>query len=118
MCLAILDKEGSSRSALLHMWHRIFGDRKHLQNVASEGALYLVEVDLGDIWTHDLLGGVIDKDVNLAKLVDMLLDRLTAGLVVHKIAWNKQALLALGLHHLLRLLGVFLLLRQEDDADI
>jgi len=97
---------------------RIFGHGKHLQDVALERALDIVEVNLGKVLAHDLLGGVVDEHVDNPKSLDMLVDGLLALLVVHQVAGDQQALAALLLDHLLGVLGVGLLLGEVDDADV
>lgn len=44
----------------------IFGQGKHLKDIASEGTLNHVEIDLGEILAHGLLASIIDQNVNLA----------------------------------------------------
>lgn len=96
----------------------IFGNGKHLQNVAAKGALDLIQVDILQVTAHDLLGCVVDEDVYLAVLVDVFLDRLLARLIVHEVAGDEHALAALLLNHLLGALGVFLLFWEVHDAHI
>jgi hypothetical protein len=56
--------------------------------------------------------------VDLAELLDVLLYSLAAGLVVHQVSGNQQALTSLLLDHLLGVLGIGLLLGKIDDGHI
>lgn len=96
----------------------VFGHSKHLQDVASECAFHIVEVDFGKVVAHDLFRCVVDEDVDLAKFLDVLFDRLLAGLVVHEITGDQEALTALLLNEFLGPFGVLLLLWEIDDTDI
>lgn len=106
-----LGVEEHLRSAFFHVRQGILGQRKHLQDVAAERALHVVQVNLGKVLAHDLLGGIVDQHVEAAVSIDMLLHRLTAGLVVHEIAGDEKALPALAFFdELLGFLCIFLLL--------
>lgn len=96
----------------------VFGHGKHLQDVAAERALDVVEVDFGKVLAHDLFGRVVDEDVDDAEGRDMLLHGLFARVVVHQIPGDQQALGAFLLHHLLRVFGIYLLLGEVDNADV
>lgn len=100
------------------MMERVFGHGEHLQNVAAEGTLDHVEINILKVLAHYLLGGIVDENVDLAKGVDMLLDGFAAGLVVHEVAGDEQAFPSLLLHHLLGLFGVLLFFREVDDAHV
>jgi hypothetical protein len=110
--------KGDVRPALAHVRQGELGHGKHLQDVAAERALDIVEVDLGEVLAHHLLGRVVNQDVDGAERVDMLLDGLLALGVVHQVAGDQQALVALLLDHFLGVLGVRLLLGEVDDADV
>jgi hypothetical protein len=89
------------------MRHGVFCHGKHLQNVAAETALNGVEVNLCKILTHLLFGSIVDQNVKTAEserdnqlanyqlscwvneLVNVLLNRLFARLIVHQITWNQ-----------------------------
>lgn len=52
------------RATLLHVRDGVFGDGEHLEDVAAEHALHLLEIDVGELFALDLLGGVVDKAVD------------------------------------------------------
>jgi len=97
---------------------REFGDGKHLEDIAAECALDIAKVNIGKVLTHDLLRGVVDKDVDGAKSVDVLPDRLLTELVVHQIAGDEQTLPAFLFNHGLSFVRVLLFLWQVHDGDI
>lgn len=45
------------------MWKGKFRDSEHLNDVALEGAGNIVEIYLREILAHELLGGVVDENV-------------------------------------------------------
>lgn len=52
------------RATLFHVRDRVFGDGEHLEDVAAEDALDLLEIDFGEFCALDLLGGVVDEAVD------------------------------------------------------
>jgi hypothetical protein len=52
-----------ARGSLFHMRKRVFCYGEHLQDIATEGAFHVLQVDLREILTHDLLGCVVHQDV-------------------------------------------------------
>lgn len=114
----IVGKGGDSRATFLHMRHSILCNSKHLQDIAPKGALHQVEVNLANVVAHDLFRGVVDKDVEGAELLHVLLDGLAARFVVHEVAWDEEALLALFLDHCLGFLGILFFFGEVDDGDV
>lgn len=102
------------RSTSLHVRQCVFRNGKHLYNVAFERALDVIQVDLGKIFTYNLLGSIVDEPVDDTKFLDVLSDSLTTSFVVHQIASDRETLLALFLKHFLGVLGVLLLLWKVD----
>lgn len=109
---------GVLRSALLHVLKRVLRDGENLENITAECALHIVKVNIRKIFAHDLLRSIVDQNVNLAEFIDMLLYGVFAGVVLHKVASNKQAFFALLLDELLRLFGIFLFVWEIDDCHI
>lgn len=54
------------RRSFWHVGDRVFGDGEHLEDVASESALHIVQVDLRKFGAHDLLGSIVDETIELA----------------------------------------------------
>ena len=61
------------RATLFHVRDRVFGDGEHLEDVAAEDALDLLEIDFGKFCALDLLGGVVDEavDPSVSTMVNM-----------------------------------------------
>ena len=96
----------------------IFRHGKDLKDVASESALDILQINILEVLAHDLLRSIVDQDVDLAKLIDVLLDGVFASLVVHEVSGEQNTLAALLLDHLLGLFGVFLLLGEVHDCHV
>lgn len=86
------------------MRNSIFSHGEHLDDVGVEDILNLIKVDISDVFTHILLRGIINEDIDFAKpiivsqriylrkrlapdsLFDMLLNSLPTRLTVHQIS--------------------------------
>lgn len=86
------------------MRNSIFSHGEHLEDVGVEDILNLIKVDISDVFTHILLRGIVDEDIDFAKpiivsqriylrkrlapdsLFDMLLNSLPTRLTVHQIS--------------------------------
>jgi hypothetical protein len=62
-------------------------------------------VDVGDVLLHDLLGGVVDQNIQSTMLSDMVSDKLLAVLGVHDVEGEGNAFLSVLLDSLLDSLG-------------
>ena len=74
-------------------------------------------VDVGDVLGPMLLAGIVDEDVEPAELVDGLLDRSFAELLVADVAGDGDGAPALLLDDLLGLLRI-VMLAQIDNRDV
>lgn len=106
------------RAALLHVMERILCHSKDLKNVASECTLDIIQIDVLEILTHDLLGSVVDQNMDDTKLINMLLNSLLARLVIHKISGKEDTLATFLLDHSLGLFGILLFFWEVDDSDV
>lgn len=61
--------------SLLHMLDGMTGHVKHREDVASEGALQLLGLDLLNALLVELLGGIIDEHIDAAELLHYRVDR-------------------------------------------
>lgn len=89
------------------MRNSIFSHGEHLENVGVEDILNLIKVDISDVFTHVLLRGIVDEDIDFSKptfvsqriylrgrgkrlapdsLFDMLLNSLPTRLTIHQIS--------------------------------
>jgi len=100
------------------MWESEFCHGKHLKNVAPESALDIVQIDVGKVVAHDLLRGIVDKNVYDAVLFDVLLYCFLAFVVVHQVSGDQKTLLTFLFHQFLGLLSVVLLFGKVNDRDI
>jgi hypothetical protein len=96
----------------------IFRHGKDLEDVASESTLDILQIDILEILTHDLLASVVDQHINLSVLIDMLLNGFLACVVVHEVTGDKETLVTFLLDHSLGLFGVFLLFWEVDDCHV
>jgi len=55
-----------------------FGDRKHLDDVGLKGTADILKIDILDPFFDDLLGCVIDENIQMAKSPYVSLDELLA----------------------------------------
>lgn len=104
------------RATLFHMMKRIFRHSKDLENIASESTLYIIQVNILKVLTHELLPGIVHQDINLAIPINVFLDCVLAGIIVHEVSWEEQTLVAFFLDHALGLFGVFLFFWEVDDC--
>lgn len=96
-----------------------FSHGKHLEDITLKGILDVIEIDLGEILAHDLLGGVVDQHVDgIAVRGHMGVDGLLALLSVRQVAGHEETLAAVFLDHLLGVLRVGLFLGEVDDCYI
>lgn len=121
---------GDIRIALLHMREGKLGQGKHLHNVRLKDILDLIEINLFEIRTHELLRGVVDEDIDSTestisltqKMRDIPLNMLVNGILAKvpaaKITRKQMALAPCVLDQLLRALGVFLFGRQIDNRHV
>ena len=49
------------------MWNSIFGLGEHLEDVGVKDILNLIKVDISKVFTHVLLRGIVDEDIDFAK---------------------------------------------------
>ena len=49
------------------MRNSIFSHGEHLDDVGVEDILNLIKVDISDVFTHVLLRGIVDEDIDFAK---------------------------------------------------
>lgn len=111
-----------------------FGHRDHLQDIGSEGRLHATEVNIREILTETsakmsvfkssprdknlpLGGGVVNEDVQLAKLLNMTLDDFLAVCFNDEVDADKVALCAGSFDLGLGILGVWSLLFEICDRD-
>lgn len=106
------------RAALLHVMERILCHGKDLKNVASERTLDVIQIDVLEILTHDLLGSVVDQDMDYTKLINVFLNSLLARLIIHEISGKEDTLATFLLDHSLGLFGILLLFWEVDDSDV
>jgi hypothetical protein len=91
---------------------------KDLKNVASERTLDVIQVDVLEILTHDLLASVVDQHIDFTKLVNVFLHSLLARLIIHEVSGEEDTLATLLLDHSLGLFGILLLFWEVDDCDV
>ena len=65
------------------------GNGKHGENVAPESAFHVVEVDLAQIFAHNLLSCIVDESVNDFESVNVLLDGLVTKFPIHEVTGNQ-----------------------------
>lgn len=65
------------------MWNGILGHGKHLEDIASERALHVFEVDIREVWTLDLLRGIVHQNVNLA-ISEFVREPSASTFILHK----------------------------------
>lgn len=106
------------RAAFLHVVERILCHSKDLKNVASECTLNIIQVDVLEILTHDLLSSVVYQDMDYTKLINVLLNSLLAGLIIHEISSKEDTLATFLLDHSLGLFGILLFFWEVDDSDV
>lgn len=100
------------------MLQGVFSYSKHLQHIAAESALNVFEVDVREVVALDLLRGIVDKDVDLSKSVNMLLDSALTCLIIHQVAGDQLTLLAFIPDHLSSFVRIVVLLGKVDDGNI
>lgn len=96
------------------MRHSILCNSKHLQNITPKSTLHHIKINISNVLAHDLLRGVVDEDVQRTEFLHVLLDGFAAGLVVHEVSWDEEALLAFFFDHTLGFLGVGFFFREVD----
>jgi hypothetical protein len=89
-----------------------------LQYVAPKCALDIVKINLRKVLAQDLLGRIVDEDVQLSELLHVLVDGALASFIIHEVAGNEVALLAFLSDEFPRFLGVLLFLGEVDDCYI
>lgn len=67
------------------MRQRELRESKHLQDVAPEGTLDQVEIDVRKVLLHGLFARVVHEDVELPELLQVLVDDLLCVLKVLKV---------------------------------
>lgn len=87
-------------------------------DVRVECVLPLLFAQLQDTRLRQLVGVVVEQDVDGAHLLQCLLDRLLAVVLVFEVGREEIALLTVFLHVALRLLGILLLFWQIDDEAV
>ena len=102
------------RRALLQVGQCRLDHVKVGKDVRPEGSFKLFGRDVKNGLLRMLLSSVINKHVELAKLVKNLLDRLITETLVAGITGNRNARPALLFNQLLRLLGIPLLFQVKD----
>ena len=83
----------------------VLGEDNHCDNVRVEGRADVVGLDVGDVRDLDLLGRVVDEDVERLVLLEVLVDDGLAVGVLAEIAGDEEALAALLLDGLLDVVG-------------
>jgi hypothetical protein len=91
---------------------------KDLKNVASERTLDVIQIDILEILTHDLLPSVVDQDMDNTKLVNVFLYSFLACLIIHEISGKEDTLATFFLDHSLSLFGILLFIWEVDDSDV
>jgi len=100
----------------------VLGDGEHGENVTPESTLDVVKlsrqlkssmngketyIDLGDGLLHDLLGSIVDQDIQSSVLPNVLRNELLAVLGVHNVECECHAFLTVLFDCLLDSLGTF-----------
>lgn len=106
------------RATLFHVMERILGHSKDLKNVTSERTLDVIQVDVLEILTHDLLSSVVDQNMDYAKLINVFLHSFLARLIIHEISGKEDTLATFLLDHSLGLFGILLFFWEVDNSDV
>ena len=83
----------------------VLGEDDHCDNIRVERRANVVRLNVGNVRDLDLLGRVVDEDVECLVLLEVLVDDGLAVGVLAEIAWDEEALAALLLDGLLDILG-------------
>lgn len=100
------------------MRHGKLRKRHHLKNIAAERRLDIVDLDILIVFAHDLLAGVVDKNIEATVLLHVRVDNLVQVPQSLEVERDELAFAASGLDDTLGLLGVLLLRREVNDGAI
>src|SRR5437764_1356532 len=96
------------------MRRRGLGQIEHTENVGLEGAPQLLLGDVADVLIRMLLAGIVDEDVESAKLIDRLPDSALTELLVANVAGDRDRAATLLLDNLFCLRRVVVLAQIND----
>ena len=100
------------------MRHGKLRERHHLEDIAAERGLDIVDLDILVVLAHDLLAGGVDKDVEMTVLLHVRVDNLVQVPQLLQVVGEELAFAACRLDEALGFFGVFLLLREVDDGAV
>lgn len=97
------------------MMKRILRHSEDLKNITSESTLHIIQINILKVLTHQLLPSIIHQDINLAIFINVFLDCVLAGLIVHEVSSEEKTFVTFLLDHALGLFGVLFFFWEVDD---
>ncbi len=97
----------NDHASFFEIFHRRFREEEHRENVRAKSFLDLRLADLLDRFLRMLLSRVVHENVDLAELVDCLIDRFPAEFFVANVAVDQQTFPAVLFDETLGFLRVF-----------